>query len=1106
MLNLHFRLFLIFCGLLLSSNLQAESEKLSKVPLDEDQLILLDVTLNGRTISRSLEVYQINDKLLVAIEPLFDALKIRYIVSENSLSIWQDQKEHRFELDQNVSSKNFNRHVWATDDFYVFSDLELIKRLFPAKMELVFQNLQLTIDTPYKTSMFPLQKIAEQNRVRQLNKVTGSFVSGERQEFPITIADQYRLLTIPHGRVSIAANTNDTNTTINGSAQLTSDFLYHSASLTLSDTNSSDLAARLVLSRYKTKPDDYILGIYDQYQIGDVSSVSNGISTAGSAGLGLSFSQYPTNFRPSNQAITLEEIAPPGWEAELFRNNIFLDTSTVPNNGLLIFEDVEVEYGVNRYQIKLYGPYGETEIRNKSIELNSNPLKKGQFSHSLYALDRNHQIINDQSDEGYGLTDFGGTIDYGVSDNWQIGFGYAGLEDNQQFLNLKNALSLPGMLLENDISFDQDSNYAQITTLKGSAFENDRYSLVFESADNFTSNRTSAVGKSLALQGNYSKPTEWINLNFSGGYREDDLAKNITFSNRLSENIGAMNFRHTLSYFKSTPKQDGGIEGSGMRGSIGLSGTLPYKIRVSADVDYDPEASDPILESSSVIIQKGFQDSWQGYHTLTANYQPLATDSSASWRFSHRASWQAEAFQLNVSTSYDESDKWSFQLGVQFFLGYDYRNNRLLLNQKLLNNSATLDVHTYLDRQLNGVPDPLDYNLSDVEFYGNNEWKNIPSGENGRTILPGVFTVTPFSFRAKWKEGSNTINNDYVVYTHPGAYVDVNMPFVLSTDVVGFVLRTRNGREIGVQNVSIELLDEALKVLRVSDTDLDGYYEFNALPPGNYQIRIAQSNLASKGYTSEIIGYNLLTGGQGGYSELPTMTLRRLNSAQGKGAEEIEIFSLNAENSEPVVWDNDENIRRNYFTLPTKDRVMAKHSLTENTIAPKSASLKRIVKVANQNTPNFENVGKNKLTQSVTNSLSKNNTSSLSQSSKVGGLPTLTVGKSIIPNVPQKVQPPVTLNTLEETETEGETLPSKNVDKGKFVIQFGAYRDIKYAQELIDEMASEVFKREQFSIIEDTSKSIYRLSYGSFLTIGDGMEFAQQHIPLEQSYFVRKKE
>src|SRR5690606_15663070 len=139
------------------------------------------------------------------------------------------------------------------------------------------------------------------------------------------------------------------------------------------------------------------------------------------------------------------------------------------------------------------------------------------------------------------------------------------------------------------------------------------------------------------------------------------------------------------------------------------------------------------------------------------------------------------------SSNYNADERWSLDAGIRFFLGYDQYNNRAIMRNYTSHQSATLDVHTYLDRQANGIPDPLDYNLSDVEFIGAPDWEGITSGETGKAVLPGAAASGPFYFGAKWKSGSETINKDYVIYTHPGARIKVNMPFYLTSEIFGFV-------------------------------------------------------------------------------------------------------------------------------------------------------------------------------------------------------------------------------------------------------------------------------------------------------------------------------
>ncbi|MGS2720623.1 SdrD B-like domain-containing protein [Paraglaciecola aestuariivivens] len=1064
----------------------AAAEVLIKSTIDQDNYVLVDIVLNNKTIVRSIDMYFVEDRQFIAIEPLLDALKVRYQLSDTRLVIWQKNTPHEYQLTENQSNtKAENSLGWATDNFYMFVELAVFESIFAVELKYKSRQLKLEMFVPRDQPIFPVQILAEQEEKRLLERLTSRSKARSRdQQLPITIQDQYRAFTIPHGRVNFAAEQSDDGAGFNSSIQLTSDLLYHSAQLTLTKSKDADLVSRLILSRYKSSPDDYILGLYDQYQFGDISSRNNNLTTRTTSGVGAIFERRSQNFRDTNQFITLKESAPPGWEAELFRNQVFLGATTVPDNGLLIFDEVEVTYGQNNYTIKLYGPYGETDVITKQYELTQNALSKGQSAHSVYAFDRNKQLLNDNSIQDYSITDFGGTFDYGVTDNWQVGVGFAGLEGDQQLVSLSNALSLPGMLLENDFSIDQDGNYAQITSLRGSAFSKDKYNINFESGNNYQNQHIDQTGKRYLLDASYFLNTSLMGVTFGTNYLNDDIVESYGISNRLSGNIGRLLVRHNLAYTERKFKSGILTDSSNILGSLGISGTLPYKFRVSANINYDPQASDVILDSSSVVIQKNIEDPWGTRHYLTFNYLPIAQEFRDKWRLTHRVSWRTGDYQLNLANEIGDNDSWSIQLGLQFFLGYDYRNNRLTLSHRLLPNTASLDVHAYLDRQINGIPDPLDYNLEGVSFSGNPEWEGIETGEEGRAVLPGVYANHPFRFSAKWKDGSNTINNDYVVFTHPGAYIQANMPFVLSTELIGFVLRENNNQEIGLQNMTVELYDEKNNLIQVKDTDLDGYYEFLGLSPGKYRVSLKTQGLREKGYTSDTVGFDVTTGGNGGYAELPAIVLRRVGDSGNIGAEQFEPYRLDSSNTEPSVWDNDAEVRKNYFTLPTKNEVKAVHSLDEDELAT-------VIKAVDSVTAE-----KDSETQSEVNKQQK-------RKPNQDTLPVVKLG-----------WPEFTSHSLKDDQLSIEPLakPDKtdvkqvHSDESKgitYVIQLGIYKDVRHAHKVVDELSQYALEKDAFSFIQSDEGETTRLVYGRFANKLAGLSFANKHIPKGRAFFIR---
>jgi hypothetical protein len=1080
------------------------AQSFTKIEAIEDDLLLLDISLSTKLIASSIDAYKHQEQVIIAVEPLFDALSIRYQLYEDRLIIWKGETEFTLPLNQTTQGDFFNKNndrqaYWARDDFYLYLDTETLATFFDVEIRAnTFQQKITILNENEDNYQFPIQILALQQEQRTLAALIQQRQETEDKTPEITIADQYRLATLPHGRVSTSLSLNNKENSTDLSVQLTSDLLYHAADLTLSKAGDRALSSRLKLSRYKMKPDELILGAFDSYSFGDVSGFSNSLTTDTSSGLGLVFERKPKNFRRRNLAITIKETAPPNWEAELYHNNQFILLTEVPDNGLLIFEDVRTEFGTNYYQIKLYGPFGETQTIEKYIDLSTNALAEGDIAYDLFALDRNHRIIDDQSNAKYGLTNFGGTLDYGLSDQWQIGLGFSHIDnlsqESAQFFSLKNALSFPGHLIENDISMNDQGGYAQLTTITGNAFDNNTYSLAYRSASDYESQRIKAKDSSLEnFNASYSGNLFNWGWAMTGDYQKQDQQEGWQIGNRITKTFKQLYFTHSLNYSNFTTETEAllsteelvnniepeltniEIVNKNLTGSFNLSGNIFDSVRVSGSINYDPSESSPISNDSSLNVV--WSPKFFGIKNyFSTRYSPL-TNGSSKWKLSHRVSWQSKKFHFTFSSNYNENSDWSFNAGIRFFLGYDYHNNRAIFSSTASSATATLDVHSYLDRQMNGVPDPIDYNLEGVSFSGSPEWDNIQSGESGRTILPGVMPEGAFRFEGNWKDGSKSINNDYVVYTHPGALIDVNMPFHLTSEIIGFVEQSNNS--LPLKNVKVEIIGKDIQMEK--NTDEDGYFEFINLTPDTYTVKIVNEFLQDKAYTTDVVGYKVTTLNDGGFVELDPIVLSRKTNSTAMLGEEIKSFKLTEDNSESIIREDNESKRKEYFNLPVKKHVKAKHSLSQ--IEPKenppSMADNSSFKAEPSNMSTVPMLAKTTRQHSMMKNASKTNNNQLLSTVNI------VINDSLFDS------------KQESDNTEATALGSIE----DFTIQLAVFNTNRQAKLFIESL--DVSKQE-LSVFVDYSQSIplHRVFIGRFKTKQEGKAFAQENLSSYQ-YYVR---
>lgn len=1081
------------------------AQRIQEVTVSENSILLLDARLNNNVILSTLEAYPYENTVLVAIEPLFDALKLRYQIFNDKLILWREDESFTFPLQNNVTGNFFDgkkadQTIYRFNDgYFEYLDINTLANFFNVPFETNRYQLRLDIKTQEKGYLFPLQlqSILEKQRI-----LAAALVPREEQERkppPITIDDQYQLLTMPNGRVSANVSWDEEDKTNNYSLQLASDLLYHAADMTLNKPANQDLTARLRMSRYKTRPDEYILGAFDSYSWGDVSGFSNNLTTSTKGGLGLTMQRSPENFRRKNLTITLQETAPPGWEAELFRNNQFIQLTTVPSDGLLTFEDVLTEYGNNYFQIKLYSPYGDVQIIERYYDLSTNALSEDALAYNLFAFDANHRLIDDPSEAERDLTDFGVTMDYGIYDHWQIGFGFANTQSSQgdelQFYSMKNAFTLPGMLLENDSAVNNDGGYAQLTSLIGNAFGNQRFSISVESAENYSSARINASEESYSsfssslggsLVGSWS-------YNINASYFDQGVVDYWRVSNSVFTNFSRLYFSHTLNYFSTSNIIPVGTDILGqlitqekttdsITGQLGISGKLLDNVRASGSLNYDPELSNPILDNSSLLVEWNPRP-FDINNYLTARYQPLS-DSDNNWQLGHRILWDHRKFQFIFSSSYDADDRWTLDAGIRFFLGYDQYNNRAIVRNYTNHQSATLEAHAYLDRQANGIPDPLDYNLEGVEFIGAPDWEGITSGETGRAVLPGAVTNGAFYFGAKWKNGADTINKDYVVYTHPGARLDINMPFYLSSEIFGFVERAGNNAPMSNVKVTLKGLYSSKSTL----TDTDGFFEFTGLQPDQYEVRIDPDYLRERNFTSDIVGYRLTTPDSGGFVELDIISLERMEHPGSELSERVMPFQLTINNSDTLIQEDNPRKKRNYFNLPVKDKLEAPHVLPE---PGPEAELPEETK--NKPAPKLDSGKEEKK----------------SESSVVVSLPTVsfinkqpTDAKLATRALPTAPESTVDIETqkpeiIEKPKASGNKInkPDTTKQTGKVTIQLGAFKLQQQAETL-----AESFKTQPENAEVHQSGGYYRVIIGRFMTKEQANLYSQQYLKGKKVY------
>ena len=116
----HKTLILAF-SIVFTTELHAE-QQLNKITLNDDNVLLMGVLLNKVPIVNSLDGYLSHGQLLLAVEPLFDTLQLRYRLYDEKLIVWKDDISiATFQPLKNATSATRSFQVSFTSGVIVFS-------------------------------------------------------------------------------------------------------------------------------------------------------------------------------------------------------------------------------------------------------------------------------------------------------------------------------------------------------------------------------------------------------------------------------------------------------------------------------------------------------------------------------------------------------------------------------------------------------------------------------------------------------------------------------------------------------------------------------------------------------------------------------------------------------------------------------------------------------------------------------------------------------------------------------------------------------------------------------------------------------------------------
>jgi hypothetical protein len=583
------------------------------------------------------------------------------------------------------------------------------------------------------------------------------------------------------------------------------------------------------------------------FSIGDVDSPALSLVTTNSLGRGMMVTNRKVGAQDNFDTHTFNGDAVPGWEAELYRNNVLLAFQTVDANGRYEFKDTPILYGNSSFRIVLYGPQGQIEERTENIMVGDRMLTPGQVEYSFSANEKNKELIDLKKDTAAGaVADPEGLrmvaeTRYGIADNLTAGVGAATtkLQDGQHsYASASVATSFYDVFTEANAVKDLNDGWAAGVTaltsiddislrMRHRMFHN----FLSEDEDQYLDPRTSETDIDANTQF-YLPLIQDIGVGLEAK-RETFTTREtrMTFTNRLSKSLWGMSLSNTVNYIKDEQDQ--------MRGTFGLQTRFDKTlIRAAGDYEIKPEMG---------INGIAFTTEYRLASDLTGRtevYKGMSQGSNNT--LTQGLNWDLDSYRLSFSTSMDDQLHVTAGVSLIFSVGHDSVFNRWRMQRTNMGNGGAIAGRVFVDDNYNGKLDKGEKVLPDTTVRVNRQPHKV---EDGNVFIAPVMpyqtvnvTVDPNSIKDPLL-GSSVPG--YKVTTRPGDIVETDFPLVATSSIDGNIKMVDSaGNHYQIPDIVVELQDGKGKMLRRVVSEYDGFYTFDKIRSGDYKITIPPEALA----------------------------------------------------------------------------------------------------------------------------------------------------------------------------------------------------------------------------------------------------------------------
>ena len=829
---------------------------------NEDDSLLLELRSGQYRLGEPLRGYQTPAGVCVDFADLIQALDLPVRLDKKSRRAtgWLFAEDQRFTLDRDsdtVQNVNGNRGI-AKDAIHDTPegwcvDLKALSGWMGVRFRADLSNLAVVLESDRKLPF--LEAIERKSRAARLRQP--KFAEFDLSKLPQAQAP-YQSWRMPSVDVQIQGQW-----TRNMGARAQFEALASGEALGLSYTarlaGSTDNGAdSLRLKLFRNDPSAELLGPLKATQValGDVESLRGALTAQTAYGRGAFVSNRPLN-RPGRFGVTsLSGTMPAGWDAELYRNGELRAYQADRGDGRYRFDDIELLWGQNDFEVVLYGPQGQIKRERSSAPVGIESLPAGKTWYWAGVVDAGQDLIDLSktfSDPNTGWR-WGVGVERGIDRRTTAGVEYQSVMFSgrrRHYIEGTVQRALGRMLLE--VSGAQQLG-------AGRAFQ------------------AKALGRLGAIR--YDAEALWVDGDFESelveaqqrreyGLRLSTSVKMGTW--RLPVETGIRHFQtrtgakvtewlirsalqlHRTSLTTELSRRTARGPATALVGEdlgtklnlIANTAIGPVRLRGAARFALDGQRRG--LENAQAVAETGLGKS----STLRVGYEHDAT----SHRDEVMLGWvrQFDRFALRTEGRLDTRGRLTLGLTLGFSLGPDPVDGGWRMSRQRLAESGQAAVEVFRDENGDGYRQAGEGLVEGVSVEAGFRHTEAPTNKAGRAVIDGLTPYVPVQVSIDAGTLPDPLlqpkGQGVVVVPRPGVAAKISLPLAPTGELEALLLGPDGEPRDGVV---IELTDTAGRVVRQVQSDFDGYVLFDSVPYGDYRLRIGAASAAALGVKADL--------------------------------------------------------------------------------------------------------------------------------------------------------------------------------------------------------------------------------------------------------------